>query len=156
MGEGDKDKKKRVERNSKVMEKNKKIAEKYQKAKIQNIPPGKVEEKGGMRKQVVSGSVGMQKERDPGVAVVPKRPVSASYFFCEARRPRVRADNPRLKMGEVSRELTRLWTSSDQSVRNEFEEEAEQDRQRYDREMLGYNQARRKTGYMRKPLKVEN
>merc|ERR1719481_1128330 len=55
----------------------------------------------------------LKKDRNKEVEIpAPRKPVSAFFYFCEAKRPRVRNDNPRMKMGEISRELTKMWMSS--------------------------------------------
>ncbi len=61
----------------------------------------------------------------------PKRPLSAYLYFCAAKRPEVAKDGR--KLGEISKELARLWAITPD--RSEYEMLAEEDKKRYEREL---------------------
>merc|ERR1719244_709655 len=138
----------------KSMENNKKIIERSQmKNKINDAHKNVEMNKTTSVNAHITDTKTKKKEKDQ---TAPKRPLSAFFWFCEAKRPVLRAENPRLKMGEVSRELTKMWMGSDRGVKAEFEDQAEKDRQRYDKEIAVYNLGRKKPQYHRKPLREEN
>ena len=67
----------------------------------------------------------------------PKRPKSAYIFFCSEKRPEV---SERVKsLGEISKELARLWKET--TDRTKYEELAAEDRARYEREKISGNPA---------------
>lgn len=63
----------------------------------------------------------------------PKRPKSAYLFFCAEQRPAVAKKIS--KLGDISKELARLWAETDD--RHVYEEKAEQDKERYRLELNG-------------------
>lgn len=72
----------------------------------------------------------------------PKRPKSAYLFFCEDMRPEVSAKVKSL--GEISKELARLWRET--SDRSKYEELAEKDKARYEKEKAGVGRSTKTTG----------
>lgn len=64
---------------------------------------------------------------------LPKRPKSAYLFFCDEKRREVSAKVQSL--GQISRELARLWKGT--TDRTKYEELAEKDKARYEREKGG-------------------
>jgi DNA topoisomerase-1 len=69
----------------------------------------------------------------------PKRPLSAYLHFCAAKRPEVATEGR--KLGDISKELARLWAVTPD--RSEYEKLAEEDKKRYDREMQQHSQGNR-------------
>ena len=66
-------------------------------------------------------------EAQPKSPSLPKRPLSAYMYFCAAKRPEV---SERVKtLGEISKELARLWSETDD--RSEYEDLAAKDKARY-------------------------
>lgn len=71
--------------------------------------------------------------KDPNM---PKRPLSAFFFFCEDERPKVRVSNPDWRVSEVAKELGRRWEGC--TARPKFEQQAVRDKLRYEEEMKLY------------------
>ena len=91
---------------------------------------------------------GMKKMKDPNK---PKRALSAFLFYSNDERPNVRAANPDFSVGEVAKELGRQWGELNENEKAKYEKQAEQDRARYDREMVDY-----RSGGTKKSSKAEN
>lgn len=90
--------------------------ERYNREMVDYVPPDGVK-KGKKRKAA----------KDP---LVPKRPLSAFFFFCDDFRRVVRSEHPDWKVGEVSKELGRKW--EDCQNRAKYETLAQQDKQRWE------------------------
>jgi len=93
----------------------------YQKEMENYIPPPG--EKGRKRKQV----------KDPNK---PKRNLSAFFFFCNEKRPDVNKAHPDYKVGDVAKELGKLWEKC--TDRTKYDKLAAGDKERYDRDMEAY------------------
>lgn len=75
---------------------------------------------------------GKSKKKSSSAASGPKRGRSAYIFFCGAKRPEV---SQRLtKLGDISKELARMW--ADTTDREEYTAMAEADKARYEAEMV--------------------
>jgi len=68
----------------------------------------------------------------------PKKSMSAFFWFCNDERPRVKRQNPEYRFGEVAKELGRLWSVMNPELKRNYEEMAEHDKARYEREMAAY------------------
>jgi len=73
--------------------------------------------------------------KDPNA---PKRSLSAFFWFCNDERPKVKGMNPEYGVGEIAKELGRLWSEADPDVKRKYEAMAERDKARYEREMTAY------------------
>lgn len=83
--------------------------------------------------------IGRSKKRkqlkDPNA---PKRSLSAFFWFCNEERSKVKANNPEYTMGDIAKELGRRWASATPDTKSKYEALSEQDKARYDREMMAY------------------
>jgi len=86
-------------------------------------PPGGAKTKGGRRK------------KDPNA---PKRALSAFFCFCNDERPAIRAANPSYGVGDVAKELGRMWGECDEAAKKKYVALAEKDKERYARAMAAY------------------
>jgi len=86
-------------------------------------PPGGGKTKGGRRK------------KDPNA---PKRALSAFFWFCNDERPAIRAANPSYAVGDVAKELGRMWGEVDEAGKKKYVAMAEKDKERYARDMAAY------------------
>lgn len=68
--------------------------------------------------------------KDPNA---PKRSLSAFFWFCNDERPKVKGMNPEYGVGEIAKELGRLWSEADPEVKRKYEAMAERDKARYER-----------------------
>lgn len=59
-------------------------------------------------------------------------------FFCEEERPKVKESQPKLLMTEISKVLGKMWAEIDAADKEKFTKRAEDDRQRYTKEMEEY------------------
>ena len=73
-----------------------------------------------------------KKEKDPDM---PKKPQTSYFLFMNAKRPQVKADEPNLGFGELTKKLTQMWKDLDDEARKEYEDLAVKDKQRYQKEM---------------------
>jgi len=76
-----------------------------------------------------------KKEKDVNA---PKRPLSAFFSFSQTRRQEIQHSHPEWKVGDVAKELGRLWKDMDASEKKEFEDMSGRDKARYEAEMKDY------------------
>ncbi|XP_059157757.1 high mobility group protein B1-like isoform X2 [Physella acuta] len=88
-----------------------------------------------MSSYVPSGGQSKKRKRtkDPNA---PKRALSAFFFFCAEERPNVRAANPGIGVADVAKELGKKWEVCPN--KSKFEQQAIEDKARYEREMQAY------------------
>lgn len=65
--------------------------------------------------------------KDPGM---PKRPLSAFFFFCDEHRPKIRTSHPEWKVSDIAKELGHRW--EDCSAKEPYEAQAKNDKLRYE------------------------
>ncbi|KAK9497619.1 hypothetical protein O3M35_004311 [Rhynocoris fuscipes] len=82
--------------------------------------------------------------KDPNA---PKRPLPAFFIFSNDERSKVKQANPCYTAGDTSKELGRMWSEADPAVKSKYQELADEDKARYDREMIEY----KKTGKVSQP-----
>lgn len=80
-----------------------------------------------------------KKKKDPNA---PKRPISAYFFFASDVRPQIRKENPNLPITEISTLIGQQWRQLTAGDKTEYEEQAEKDKERYDREMAAYHRSK--------------
>ncbi|KAK7604900.1 hypothetical protein V9T40_006086 [Parthenolecanium corni] len=73
--------------------------------------------------------------KDPNA---PKRSLSAFFWFCNDERGQVKANNPDYGVGDIAKELGRKWADAEPHVKQKYEQMAEKDKARYEREMTEY------------------
>lgn len=124
--------KKCAERWKTMLDKEKKrfheMAEKDKKrydTEMQDYVPPVGEKRGKKRKQI----------KDPNA---PKRSLSAFFWFCNDERGKVKAVNPEMTVGEIAKELGRRWSDITPEMKNKYEQMAEKDKARYERDMTAY------------------
>jgi len=61
-------------------------------------------------------------------------------FFCDSRRGDVKKKFPDLKMTDVSKNLAEQWRAVEDGDKKEFEEKAEADKKRYQKEKKEYDE----------------
>ncbi|XP_032674308.1 putative high mobility group protein B1-like 1 [Odontomachus brunneus] len=69
----------------------------------------------------------------------PKRALSAFFYFCQELRGKMRELHPEMGVGEIAKELGKLWMSTDLQTKSKYMAIAEEDRARYEREIIAYN-----------------
>lgn len=94
---------------------------------MQNYTPPKGEKqvRGKKRKQI----------KDPNA---PKRSLSAFFWFSNDERGKVKAQNPEYGVGDIAKELGRRWADATQETKKKFEDLADKDKARYEKEMTAY------------------
>jgi high mobility group protein B1 len=95
-----------------------------------------------------------KRTKDPNA---PKRSLSAFFWFCQEERPKVRADNNDLTVGEVAKELGRRWNDVSSETKEKYEALAAKDKQRYEKDMKAYKgkKAKGDSPVKEKPKKKE-
>jgi hypothetical protein len=76
---------------------------------------------------------GKKRAKDPNA---PKRSLSAFFWFCNDERARIKGLNPEYRVGDVAKELGKLWGAIDPEVKRKYEAMAERDKARYERVRL--------------------
>lgn len=69
----------------------------------------------------------MRRLKDPAM---PKRALSAFFFFCDQQRPQIRSAHPEWRVSEIAKELGRLWDECTDKA--PFERQAQSDKLRYE------------------------
>uniref|UniRef100_A0A5K3EW38 HMG box domain-containing protein n=1 Tax=Mesocestoides corti TaxID=53468 RepID=A0A5K3EW38_MESCO len=69
--------------------------------------------------------------KDPGM---PKRSLSAFFFFCDEHRPKIRAEHPEWKVSEIAKELGRRWEEC--TNKSPYELQAQNDKLRYEEDFV--------------------
>lgn len=85
--------------------------------------------------------------RDPNA---PKRPSTAYIFFSTEMRPKIRDDYPDLTLSERSKLMGKLWANLEQGKKQPFLDMAEQDKERYIRDYVAYQETDSYKEFMRK------
>lgn len=70
----------------------------------------------------------------------PKQPLSGYLRFLTQRREKVRRENPHLSFTEISKQLGAEWSGLAQHEKQRYLDDAEKDKERYNREMEAYQQ----------------
>ena len=73
-----------------------------------------------------------KKKKKPKDPAMPKRALSAFFFFSQERRIDVLKEHPEWKLGQVAQELGKRWKEMLPEERSPFEEKAASDKARYD------------------------
>jgi len=102
------------------------------------VPPA-----GGKRKRGQK----VKRTKDPNA---PKRALSSFFWFCNDERPKVKGLNPDYGIGEVAKELGKLWREISPSEKERYEVMAARGKARYAQEMEAY-----KKGTTAVPSKME-
>lgn len=68
----------------------------------------------------------------------PKKARSAYLYFTMERRPQIKAENPEMEFGELTRLVAQEWSNLSDAGKRKFEKLASDDKGRYDSEMEGY------------------
>ncbi|KAJ1525784.1 hypothetical protein ONE63_008988 [Megalurothrips usitatus] len=92
---------------------------------MQDYVPPVGDKRGKKRKQI----------KDPNA---PKRSLSAFFWFCNDERGKVKAANPEMTVGEIAKELGRRWSDISPELKSKYEQMAEKDKARYERDMTAY------------------
>ena len=88
-----------------------------------------------VQQHIAGGAKKMKKEKRG-----PKRAQSAYLFFCKARRPVLKQQDPTLTSPEVMTKLGLFWRHMSKSEKAPFERLAENDRLRYEQECVMFHQ----------------
>ena len=94
----------------------------------------KVEE---LTEKFLGKPVKFKKRKDPNL---PKRPLSAYFYFCKDARPKLKAKHPEIKLVDFSKLLGKIWSGLSEEEKTPYRILQEKDRERYDEEMELYQQ----------------
>jgi len=115
--------------------------ERYESEMLEYVPPP-----GGEIKQQRGGK-GKKQKKDPNA---PKRALCGFMFFCNEERPKVKGENPDMKIGDIAKVLGEQWKTC--SKKPQFEQMAMKDKERYAAEMKLYKAGTFKPGGARAPV----
>ncbi len=63
-----------------------------------------------------------------------KKPRSAYFFFCDEKRTELKSENESLDFGGVNKKLGDIWSNLSEAEKKPYEDQASEDKQRYDEE----------------------
>lgn len=89
------------------------------------------------KKQKIRKTKESNKKKVRGEEKGPKRARSAYIYFTSDKRAEVKAQNPELKFGDVTKKLAEAWKALSPEDKQKYEEMARQDRERFDDEKNG-------------------
>ena len=78
------------------------------------------------------------KKRYPKSPGAPKQPLSGYVHFLNDRRESVRKETPEMSFADISKKLANEWSQLGQEEKQKYAERAEQDKERYSKEFLEY------------------
>ncbi|KAJ8254842.1 hypothetical protein GJAV_G00197940 [Gymnothorax javanicus] len=84
------------------------------------------------------------KKKDPNA---PKRPPSGFFIFCSEQRPKVKAQNPSLGIGEVAKKLGESWNNLTDGSKQPYLIKANQLKDKYNKDMAMYKSQGKVGGY---------
>jgi high mobility group protein B1 len=76
-----------------------------------------------------------KQQKDPNA---PKRSLSAFFWFCNDERANVKAAHPEYTVGDIAKDLGRQWGEVSEATKSKYEQMAEKDKARYERDMAAY------------------
>ncbi|KAG9348479.1 hypothetical protein JZ751_002214 [Albula glossodonta] len=77
--------------------------------------------------------------KDPNA---PKRPPSAFFVFCADFRPKVKAENPSLTIGEIAKKLGEMWNSTSAEDKQPYEKKAAKLKEKYEKDIAAYRKGK--------------
>ncbi|XP_012708548.1 high mobility group protein B2 [Fundulus heteroclitus] len=100
----------------------------------------------------------VKKKKDPNA---PKRPPSAFFVFCSDHRPRIKAENPGISIGDIAKKLGELWATQGAKDKAPYEAKAAKLKEKYEKDVAAYrakggsgkSDAGKKSGPGRPPAK---
>jgi structure-specific recognition protein 1 len=103
--------------------------ERYAREMANYTPPENTGEPSPKKKKV---------KKDPNA---PKKSLSAYLFFSNAKRDQVKLENPDIagKVGDIAKKLGEMWKELSDADKEPYNKMAEQDKERYAKEMEAYN-----------------
>ena len=96
----------------------------YQEEMSEYVP---MEEPGGKRKKA---------KKDPNA---PKKNMTAYFLYSMYARPKVKEDYPDASFGDIAKIISKQYKTLSDKERKQWEKKAEEDKERYQREMAAYN-----------------
>jgi len=80
-----------------------------------------------------------KKQKDP---LAPKKNVTAYFHFAAEKRPGIKAKTPDISVTEVAKEIGKLWRELTADEKIPFEQKAQEDKVRYQKEFEEYTNSR--------------
>lgn len=80
----------------------------------------------------------IKKFRDPNE---PKKPKTGFQFFCDEFRPKIKEDNPELKLGGIMKELGKLWKTYSDEQKEQYVEKYNEAKYNYEAKLDEYNES---------------
>ncbi|KAI8912590.1 high mobility group box domain-containing protein [Gorgonomyces haynaldii] len=74
-------------------------------------------------------------KKDPNA---PKKGLSAFMIFSQENRPKIKEENPEASFGELGKLLGQKWKELDEEDKKPYQEKAEADKARYEKQMSEY------------------
>eukprot|EP00088_Acartia_fossae_P038418 TRINITY_DN3981_c0_g1_i1.p1 TRINITY_DN3981_c0_g1~~TRINITY_DN3981_c0_g1_i1.p1 ORF type:complete len:167 (-),score=59.83 TRINITY_DN3981_c0_g1_i1:500-1000(-) len=84
-----------------------------------------------------------KRPKDPNA---PKRALSGFFWFSNEHRGKIKDANPDFGVGDIAKELGKMWAECDEVTKSKYEGMAEKDRIRYDKEKTAYQLKQKEDG----------
>uniref|UniRef100_A0A2K5PY39 High mobility group protein B3 n=1 Tax=Cebus imitator TaxID=2715852 RepID=A0A2K5PY39_CEBIM len=78
---------------------------------------------------------GGKKKKDPNA---PKRPPSSFFLFCSEFRPKIKATNPGISIGDVAKKLGEMWNNLNDSEKQPYITKAAKLKEKYEKDVADY------------------
>ena len=88
-----------------------------------------------IEKYITKTFIKIKPMRDP---LKPKRPMSGYMLFCNDHREKVMKKNPDLKLGDISKELAKLWGKLSVNDRKPYVLKAEEAKEKYEEAIVDW------------------
>lgn len=82
-----------------------------------------------------------KEKKDPSA---PKIATTAFMFFSNEVRPKIREEEPELKLTEISKKIGAMWKEMDEDDKKPYNDKAARDKVRYEKEKAAYAEANKK------------
>jgi len=82
----------------------------------------------------------LEEEKFPTPSGIPKKPLSSYIFFSQKIRDEIKKQNPKLPINQLMKEISHRWQSISDNEKQPFHTMAQNDKNRYEHEMMQYKQ----------------
>ncbi|GMH95800.1 hypothetical protein TrVE_jg12761 [Triparma verrucosa] len=110
--------------------------ERYNKEMETYVPPDDLSDDEPASKGKKSPTKKKAPKKDPNA---PKGAKGSYMFFQAAKRVELKAENPEISFGDMSKKIGELWKACTDEEKKPFEDQAAEDKERYSRETEAYN-----------------
>lgn len=104
----------------------------------------------------VPANRGKKRKKPVRDATAPKQPLTGYFRFLNDRREKVRAENPTMSFADITKLLASEWSNLPADQKQQYLDAAEQDKERYNREIIDYKQTEAYRLFTEKQMEKQN